>query len=454
MANPISPVSPYSEDDKKPSTVPFHASCPQCHHFFNHIDIVLPVGPDGKVDVLCPICGHLHCRLGRSSTQDTILSQETIHDPNSLLAQPSSTRSTLSIPLNSNPRLDLQSPPETPNDNPHDSRQNVTSIPTLQWKDSPRHPKIQVDTPTPLPNSAGKKRKIDVTSPTLGRAKNVWRALRSIKRPRFFTKRTDAEENQQSSPAGATPLPERPRPTTVPVVTPRRSASRPEVTSRCPSFDDPKTAKRRFRTGLSQAQHRDCHHDKICHGCSSLTPFPLDPLPISALSTLHGISRDGAQPCLREPLTDHRVVPELSIPSDTSLSLQEIPASPASSIEFISSQAPVDVFQSGSLGPPLDIPGFMRLPSVRHEDTTANTPDLSFGSSTSSTDIHTTINTNAFLRPNTPLLQTDLNVPNNENEVDEGDGDLTPTQPPRRQSPASPEDFHGVGGWAHAESRP
>lgn len=63
------------------STIPFHASCPKCHHFFNQVPLSIPTRPVDKVDVICPVCHHLVCRLGRNYSQESLFSQETALEP-------------------------------------------------------------------------------------------------------------------------------------------------------------------------------------------------------------------------------------------------------------------------------------------------------------------------------------------------------------------------------------
>lgn len=109
------------------TTIPFHATCGRCHHFFNQIRVSLPNGPDDKVDVICPVCHKLHCRLGGASTQDSFLSQETV-TPGSNVAE-------FSVSLSHSP------PPATP---PRDSSYEGTRILSPRKKTSQSS---QADTP-------------------------------------------------------------------------------------------------------------------------------------------------------------------------------------------------------------------------------------------------------------------------------------------------------------------
>lgn len=85
-------------------TFPLHASCSRCHHFLSKHAVPILKTIEETFDVTCPVCGRLLVRLGRSSTQSSLASQETIvpdthrsngtvSQANSILVQPRSSTS-------------------------------------------------------------------------------------------------------------------------------------------------------------------------------------------------------------------------------------------------------------------------------------------------------------------------------------------------------------------------
>jgi len=62
--------------------VHYHSTCPACHHWFRCLQIPLRDIVDDCYDVECPKCSKLICRLGRSLTQESLISQFTIQPEN------------------------------------------------------------------------------------------------------------------------------------------------------------------------------------------------------------------------------------------------------------------------------------------------------------------------------------------------------------------------------------
>ena len=58
--------------------IPFHATCPKCHHWQNQYDVSLEEVLYHQVDIKCERCPYQFCRLGGMSPASTLLSEETI----------------------------------------------------------------------------------------------------------------------------------------------------------------------------------------------------------------------------------------------------------------------------------------------------------------------------------------------------------------------------------------
>ena len=61
-----------------PFLVPVHGSCPRCHHLHTNAPLALSRNPSIHIRFGCEICGHQIFGIGRSSTQTTLASMETL----------------------------------------------------------------------------------------------------------------------------------------------------------------------------------------------------------------------------------------------------------------------------------------------------------------------------------------------------------------------------------------
>ncbi|KAL9111698.1 MAG: hypothetical protein Q9227_003973 [Pyrenula ochraceoflavens] len=367
-------------------------------------------------------------------------------------------------------------------------------VPGPPGQSSGRPENIYLKTPSASPNGVKRKRKIDVTSPTsFGRAKSVLgRALRSIKRPRFLAKRGDSRDRQQASADHS-------RPTTAPAVPGKLPAHPLESQEDPTSLEDPTARKRRLltaRAAVGQEHYPGClyetsypwhtqsqmaSHVRRPHALTSLRRSNSTPAARMAnIGSLSAPSRqtldlndnidqwaraiaDGAQDhdegfavSAQEIPSPFRFIPHFTLTSDTSISL-EGPPSHTSSTWALATQVPISPGQSQTSG--LETSGWSsdrHTPEAEQDNMTTATPNLSFGTTVSSTDLVSANNMEHDRRPTTPNLQTNFDPRDGASQVDEDDGERTPTQRQLRESPASasPQDISGVGIWAHNESRP
>lgn len=95
--------------------VPFHGSCPRCHHFHINKSLPLPLNISEHVRCLCDRCEHQMFGFGRTSTQTTLASVESTSSPqrsnrNSSNLRPSSRPICISPPDDEGQTIHLPSP--------------------------------------------------------------------------------------------------------------------------------------------------------------------------------------------------------------------------------------------------------------------------------------------------------------------------------------------------------
>ena len=77
------PLTPRGPDNRPQSssapTIPFHGSCPRCHHFHIGFPFTFSLDPDEHTRLQCEHCQHKIFGLGRRSTQTTLASVESGH---------------------------------------------------------------------------------------------------------------------------------------------------------------------------------------------------------------------------------------------------------------------------------------------------------------------------------------------------------------------------------------
>lgn len=478
-------------------TLPFHASCAKCHHFFNHIRIDLPGGPGEKFDAICPVCQKIHFRLGGTSTQESLLSQET------MLPTRNASRLSFSLSLF---QSQMQYPPSASTRNlPSLSKPNhsaTTIAGAFQvMPDSfntgldafagdlptrPVRPNIQEALHAPLTPPSPEQPNASLTSPNnLRRIRGVLRrTIHSLRRPHFFAKRTASKRQTHHIPAqiptnsdavASSPRNQRPpsfhnnsRTLQSPLLSPLDSSTPADPTSLPTRVGKARReawqpsaqgwGKRRLLSAKANLHASYCPccqsgrpYDRFvsmrrCHtapGRLNVSSSQLRPLEAVALPPTS--DQDDNYRRISDTNDSEPVAPGIEVPGSQ-------PSDSAASLSLTESATPRRLSPTE-----LYHPRHMRTNS-RPSISSINPPRLSTITTASDSSFPTDdpSGTPPAANPQSlmpPRLQTAFTEDSGQDDIDD-ENQRTPTQPSRHSpaSPASPEDLQWVGQWHEGQS--
>lgn len=94
--------------------LPYHGSCPKCHHLHTSYPLTVSKNPTVHLRLFCESCGHPILGIGKTSTQTTLASVESIPQPRSNRNTGASRPSNLQVCVNALPSASLVTSPTSP----------------------------------------------------------------------------------------------------------------------------------------------------------------------------------------------------------------------------------------------------------------------------------------------------------------------------------------------------